>query len=110
MTGPRLIASDSRSPPPRTGYRVRGSIRPVFVEQGAVSAERSIAFVPPKGAERAFATLIANGTIKIGSAGGYWFDGLAHERLEAARTRRLVPLLIAGAILLAALLTLFYRG
>jgi hypothetical protein len=93
----------------RVGYRVRGRVLPRFVEAGAVAPADAIAFVPEARDAAAFAQLRAAGVIR-GRDGAWWFDAVAWASAEEARSRRAVPYLIGGAVVAAALLTLFYQG
>jgi hypothetical protein len=93
----------------RVGYRVRGRILPHFVEAGAVAPPDAIAFQPEPRDAAAFARLRAAGAIR-GRDGAWWFDAAAWHAMEEARSRGAVPYLIGGAVVAAALLTLFYQG
>ena len=111
MSGPKLIAGKAApAPPPREYYRVRGTILPRFITAGAVTPDRGIAFEPERGERTAFAELLRVGAIRIDTGGRYWFDADAYDAAEAARSLRMVPWLIASAILIATIAMLFYRG
>ncbi|MCU6455416.1 hypothetical protein LPN01_15145 [Sphingomonas sp. A2-49] len=109
MTG-RLVREPARGTV-RDRYLVRGSIAPHFVEVRAVTADDAIAFVPADAREaKAFAAMIADGSIRMPRAGRFYFDMDAYEAAAAARRARSVPVMLIVALLVAAVAVLFYRG
>ena len=95
----------------RDRYLVRGSIAPHFVAAHAVTADDAIAFTPRDAREaRAFAAMIADGSIRMPAAGRFWFDMDAYETAAAARRTRRVPVLVLVALLIAGVAVVFYRG
>ncbi|NYD89638.1 hypothetical protein [Sphingomonas melonis] len=95
----------------RDRYLVHGTIAPRFVEAHAVTPADAIAFAPAGPREaRAFAGMIADGSIRMAAAGRYYFDMAAYEAAAAARRARRVPVLLLLALLIAAVAMVFYRG
>lgn len=110
MTGNRL-ARLSPQPPPlgRQGYLVRGAIAPVFVERGALAPEEAIYFAPGTATAAEWERLRDSGAIR--QAGGrWWLDIVAYQASAQARSRAALPWIVAGALLVAALAMLLYRG
>ena len=109
MSG-RLVREPARGTV-RDRYLVKGSIAPRFVEARAVTADDAIAFVPADAREaRAFAAMIADGSIRMARAGRFYFDMDAYEAATAARRARSVPVMLIVALLVAVVAVLFYRG
>ena len=97
-------------PPGRRGYLVRGPIAPLFVERGALSPPDAIPFKPASPSEaKAFDALRRTGALRQAGA-NWWLDIVAYQADANARSRRAVPWLILGSVVLAALATLFYVG
>lgn len=95
----------------RDRYLVHGTIAPRFVEARAVTADDAIAFTPADAREaRAFAAMIADGSIRVPGPGRFWFDMDAYEAAAAARRAKRVPVMLIVALLIAAVAVLFYRG
>lgn len=95
----------------RTRYLVRGTIAPRFVAARALSAKDAITFIPIGAREtRAFATMLADGSIREDARGRFWFDMAAYEVAATARRRQMAPLWIAVAVIGAVIAMMFYRG
>lgn len=95
----------------RTRYLVRGTIAPRFVSTRALSAKDAITFIPIGAREtRAFATMLADGSIREDARGRFWFDMAAYEAAATARSRQMAPLWIAVAVIGAIIAMMFYRG
>lgn len=95
----------------RDRYLVRGTIAPRFVEAHAVTAEDAIVFEPANAGEaKAFAAMIADGSIRMPRTGRFYFDMIAYEAAADARRARRVPVLVLVALLIAAVAVMFYRG
>lgn len=106
----KLIRTDTAPPPrpTRRGYLVRGPIAPVFVERGALSPADAILFIPSTPREaRAFQALRRSGAVRQ-AGGNWWLDIVAYQADADARSRRAVPWLIGGSVLIALLAMLFY--
>ena len=102
------------TPAPRGTVRdrdlVHGTIAPRFVEAHAVTADDAIAFTPTDAREaKAFAAMIADGSIRTMAQGRFWFDMDAYEAAAAARRAKRVPVLLMVALLIAAVAVVFYR-
>ncbi|GAA0668007.1 hypothetical protein GCM10009102_17690 [Sphingomonas insulae] len=94
----------------RDRYLVKGSIAPRFVEARAVTADDAIPFAPADAREaRAFASMIADGSIRMPAKGRFYFDMDAYEAAAAARRAKSVPVMLIVALLVAVVAVLFYR-
>ena len=94
----------------RDRYLVHGTIAPRFVAAHAVTAADAIAFTPAAGREaKAFAAMIADGSIRMPAAGRFYFDMDAYEAAAAARRARRVPVLLIVSLLIAVVAVAFYR-
>jgi len=94
----------------RDRYLVRGSIAPQFVEAHAVTADDAIAFTPADAREaKAFAAMIADGSIRMPAKGRFYFDMEAYEAAAAVRRAKSVPVMLIVALLIAAVALVFYR-
>jgi len=91
-------------------FRVRGPVPVALAAQHAIAAEDAIAFTPAPGDARAFERLRAAGVIREAGKGRYWLDLAAYHADSDARRRHLWPLALGGAVIVAALVVLFYRG
>ena len=95
----------------RDRYLVHGTIAPRFVEARAVTASDAILFTPAAGREaRAFAAMIADGSIRMPAAGRFYFDMDAYEAAAAGRRARRVPVLLIVSLLIVVVALVFYRG
>ena len=107
----RRLHSDGMGDAVRERYLVRGTIAPRFVDAHAVTAADAIAFTPGDAREaKAFAAMIADGSIRMPQAGRFYFDMDAYEAAAAARRSKRVPVLAIVAVLIAALAVTFYRS
>ena len=98
------------APPRRQGYLVRGAIAPVFVERGALSPADAIPFEPATpGEAKAFDKLRRTGAMRA-SGTNWWLDIVAYQADADARSRRAVPWLVIGSVVIAAVAMLFYRA
>lgn len=109
----RLVRVDPKPPASATGrrgYLVRGPVAPVFVERGALSPADAMPFKSETPSEtKAFDKLRRSGAIRQAGA-NWWLDIVAYQADADARSRRVVPWLIVGSLVIAALATLFYQG
>ncbi|MCP3735121.1 hypothetical protein M9979_09595 [Sphingomonas sp. RP10(2022)] len=95
----------------RDRYLVHGTIAPRFVEAHAVTPDDAVAFTPADAREaKAFAAMIADGSIRMPAQGRFWFDMDAYEAAAAARRAKRVPVMVIVALLVAVVAVLFYRG
>ncbi|MEI9849693.1 MAG: hypothetical protein WDN24_01230 [Sphingomonas sp.] len=91
--------------------RTRRSIVGHFCALHALSAPDAVEYVPRRPIEtRQFARMRERGVIHEARPGFYWIDLVALKADEDARRNRLVPLVIALAVLAAVALTFLYRG
>ncbi len=94
----------------RDRYLVKGSIAPRFVDAHAVTADDAIAFTPADAREaKAFAAMIADGSIRMPRQGRFYFDMDAYEAAAAARRAKSVPVMLIVALPVAAVAVAFYR-
>ena len=94
----------------RDRYLVHGTIAPRFVAAHAVIADDAMPFTPAGAREaKAFAAMIADGSIRGVGQGRFWFDIHAYETAAAARRAKRVPVLLMVALLIAAVAVAFYR-
>ncbi|WP_431469814.1 hypothetical protein [Sphingosinithalassobacter sp. LHW66-3] len=95
----------------RRSYRARRAIAAFFAAQHAITAAEAIRYVPRTPAEReAFEDLQTRGLVRSAGEQTYFMLLPAYDAYEDARRRRLVPLVIGGAVLVALVAMLFYRG
>jgi hypothetical protein len=95
----------------RDRYLVHGSIAPRFVDAHAVTPDDAIAFEPADAGEaKALAAMIADGSVRMPSAGRSYFDMDAYEAAAAARRAKSVPVMLIVALLIAVVAVTFYRG
>ena len=82
-----------------------------FMQMNAVAPGDAVAFVPERPiVRRQFDRMLASGVVKQAGQGLYWLDIPAYNADTEARRRRLVPIVIVVALILAAVITLGYRG
>lgn len=94
-----------------TVARARRQVVGHFCALHALSAADAVEYVPPRPFEkRQFERLRALRVIHEAAPGRYWIDLVALKADEDARRARLVPVVIAVMVVLALVLTLFYRG
>ena len=94
----------------RDRYLVHGTIAPRFVAAHAVTADDAIAFTPTDTREaKAFAAMIADGSIRAVGRGRFWFDMDAYESAAAVRRAKRVPVMLMLALLIAAVAVACYR-
>lgn len=93
------------------GRRAQRRITAHFLAQHAIGPGDAVAFVPDRpSVQREFARMRARGVIHEVGKGTYWIDVAAYNRDIEWRRRSLVPIVIAVVVLLALVLTVFYRG
>jgi len=91
--------------------RARRRIADHFCVHHAISAEDAVAFVPQSVVERSqFARMLARGVVRDAGAGQYWLDIEAYREEIEARRRKLVPIVILLAVVIAGLILLGYRS
>jgi hypothetical protein len=94
--------------PDPTFFRVRGRVPAAFAARHAIASEDAIAFTPDPPDVRAFERLRAVGVIR--QAGNrFWLDLPRYHAEEEARRRRMWPIGLGIAVLLAMLVLLFYH-
>ncbi len=94
----------------RERYLVHGTVAPRFVEAHAVTASDAMPFTPADAREaKAFAAMVADGSIRMSAPGRFWFDMQAHEAAAAVRRAKRVPVLLIVALLIAAVAVAFYH-
>lgn len=77
----------------------------------AISSTDAVAFKPQTPKEAAeFERMRAHGIVREAIRGHYWLDWPAYDAETDARRRKMVPVAIAVALVIAAALTLLYRG
>lgn len=81
-----------------------------FCAQHAVTPYDTILYTPPAELKAAFDMLLAERLIRKEGHAYYWLDLRAYEAAVELRRRKLVPVTIAVAVLLAVVATLFYAG
>ena len=90
--------------------RARRRVINHFCVWHAISPEEAIEYSPPSLLEqRQFDRMLKGGVIKAAQPGLYWIDLAASEAADARRRRKLVPVVIAACLAIAATLLLFYR-
>ena len=107
---PKPDAARAAPAPDPNFFRVRGRIPVALAAQHAIAAEDAVAFAPQPGDTRAFERLRAAGVVRAAGKGRYWLDLVAYHADVEARRRHLWPLALGGAVIVAALVVLFYRG
>ncbi|WP_156404939.1 hypothetical protein [Sphingomonas sp. Root241] len=91
--------------------RARRKIASHFFFHHAIDAEDAVAYVPQSPIERRqFERMRGTGVIREASAGRYWIDTAAYQAEIDARRRKLVPIVIVLAVIIAGLILLGYRG
>ena len=91
--------------------RARRQISGHFMHHRAIAPGDAVDFVPDRPiVKRQFEKMLARGVVKQAGAGRYWLDIDAYNADIARRRGRLVPVVIALAILAAVLLTFLYQG
>jgi hypothetical protein len=91
--------------------RARRRVINHFYVWHATSPDEAIEYSPPTPVEqRQFDRMIKNGVIRIAQPGLYWIDLAARDAAEGRRRRKLVPIVIAICLAIAATLLLFYKG
>jgi hypothetical protein len=105
---PVAPAMTTRAPDP-TFFRVRGRVPAAFAAQHAIAPDDAIAFTPDPPDVRAFDRLRAAGVIQ--QAGErFWLDLPRYHAEEEARRKRMWPIALGVAVLLAVLVLFLYRG
>ncbi len=95
----------------RDRYLVHGTIAPRFVDARAVTAGDAIDFAPADAREaKAFAAMVADGSIRVAVPGRFWFDMDAYEAAAAGRRAKRVPVMLIVTLLIAVGAVMFYRG
>ncbi|HVF93941.1 MAG TPA: hypothetical protein VM900_06475 [Sphingomonas sp.] len=111
MRTPMSRVQPVRSDTSRSRYLVRGEIAPVFVERNALAAEDAIAFGPrSRSGMRQFVAMVRAGSIREPRPGLFYLDYARYEAAAAERSRRMIPWLAGGAMVIAAVATRFYTG
>jgi hypothetical protein len=88
--------------------RARRKIVGHFFALHAVTAEEAVPFVPQSLVmRRQFEHLQALGVVRQ-AAGGFWIDTVAYQADSERRRRRMVPIVILVALILAAIPLFFY--
>ena len=90
--------------------RARRRVVDHFCAQHAVTPYDTILYTPPAELKAAFAALLAERMIRKEGHAYYWLDLRAYEAAVELRRRKLVPVAIAVAVLLAVVAMLFYAG
>lgn len=90
--------------------RARRKVVDQFCAQHAVTPYDTILYTPPAGLKAAFEALLAEGLIRKEGHAYYWLDLRAYDAGVEQRRRKLVPVTIAVAVLLAVVAMLFYAG
>lgn len=91
--------------------RARRPVTNHFLAYHAISPSDAVAFVPQNDSDRErFAQMRAVGIIHEAIPGHYWLDLPALKADEDAKRARLVPVVIAVAVVAALVLMVFYRG
>jgi hypothetical protein len=90
--------------------RARRRVVDHFCAQHAVTPYDTILYTPPAELKPAFDRLIAERLIRKEGHAYYWLDLRAYEAAVEMRRRKLVPVAIVVAVLLAAVAMLFYAG
>lgn len=90
--------------------RARRKLVDHFCAQHAVTPYDTILYTPPAELKAAFDMLLAERLIRKEGHAYYWLDLRAYEAAVELRRRKLVPVTIAVAVLLAVVATLFYAG
>jgi hypothetical protein len=91
--------------------RARRRVINHFYVWRAISPEEAIEYRPPTPMEqRQFDRMVKSGVIRVAQPGLYWIDLAARDAAEGRRRRKLVPIVIAVCLAIAATLLLFYKG
>ena len=91
--------------------RARRQITAHFMALHAIAPGDAVAFVPARPIiRRQFEKMLARGVVKEAGNGLYWLDIQAYNADTEQRRARLVPVVIVVALILAAAITLAYRG
>lgn len=91
--------------------RARRAITAHFMQMNAVAPGDAVAFVPDRLiVRRQFEKMLAKGVVKQAGPDRYWLDVPAYNADTQARRNRLVPIVIVVVLILAAVITLGYRG
>lgn len=90
--------------------RARRRVVDHFCAQHAVMPYDTILYTPPAELKPAFEALLAERLIRKEGHAYYWLDLRAYAAAVELRRRKLVPVAIAVAVLLAVVATFFYAG
>ena len=90
--------------------RARRKVVDHFCAQHAVTPYDTILYTPPAELKAAFDALVGERLIRKEGHAYYWLDLRAYEAAVELRRRKLVPVAIAVAVLLAVVAMLFYQG
>ena len=90
--------------------RARRKLVDHFCAQHAITPYDTILYTPPAELKAAFDKLLAERLIRKEGHAYYWLDLRAYEAAVEQRQRKLVPVTIAVAVLLAVVAMLFYAG
>jgi hypothetical protein len=91
--------------------KARREITAHFMQMNAIAPGDAVAFVPERLiVRRQFEKMLAKGVVKQAGKGLYWLDIPAYNAETQSRRARLVPVVIVVALIIAAVITLGYRG
>lgn len=90
--------------------RARRKVVDHFCAQHAITPYDTILYTPPAELKAAFDALVAERLIRKEGHAYYWLDLRAYEAAVEQRRRKLAPVAIAVAVLLAVVAMLFYAG
>lgn len=89
--------------------RARRKVLNHFFLWHATSPDQAIEYTPPTMLEhRQFDRMVKSGVIRTAAPGLYWVDLAANEAADERRRKKLVPIVIAVCLAIAATLILFY--
>ncbi len=90
--------------------RARRRLVDHFCAAHAITPYDTILYTPPADLRPAFDGLLAERLIRKEGHAYYWLDLRAYEAAVERRRRKLVPVVIAVSVLLAAVAMLFYQN
>ena len=90
--------------------RQRRRIVDHFCAQHAITPYDTILYTPPAPLQAAFAAMLAERLIRQEGHAYYWLDLTAWDAAIERRRRKLVPLAIAAAVIMALAVMLLYQG
>lgn len=90
--------------------RARRRLVDHFCAQHAITPYDTILYTPPAELKAAFDRMLAERLIRKEGHAYYWLDLRAYDAAVELRRRKLVPVAIAVAVLLAVVAMLFYQN